>query len=182
MLNSVHAPAAYCSAANPCPNRAGGRFSLLVLGFLLLVLLPAQSLLARGSRSDMSGELAIGMATPAPTGISIKFWASRDTAYDIFSEWSFSDNFYHFHADYLIHDFNQVYADAADAPVYYGFGVRVEQEKGEDTVTGARIPFGISYLSQTTPFDLFAEAAPRIDLTPSTNFGVDVQVGIRYRF
>jgi len=131
---------------------------------------------------DMTGEFAAGIATPAPTGITIKYWNSRDTAYDAFAEWSFADKKYNFHADYLVHDFNQVYMDDADVPVYYGMGVRLIEEKDEDLITGVRIPFGISYLQRSRPFDIFAEVAPRINLTPSTNFGLDLQIGIRFRF
>jgi len=137
---------------------------------------------AASAGSDMTGDFSAGMAAPVPTGITIKYWNSRDTAYDFFAEWSFNDSRYNFHADYLVHDFNQVYMDDADAPVYYGIGVRVISEKNEDLITGIRIPFGISYLQRNRPFDLFAEVAPRINLTPSTNFGMDLQVGLRYRF
>ena len=32
------------------------------------------------------------------------------------------------------------------------------------------------------PIDVFGEVAPRVDLVPNTNFGLDIMIGIRYRF
>jgi len=137
---------------------------------------------ARGSASDMTGDFSVGMATPIPTGVTAKYWVSRTAAYDVFAEWSISDKNFHVHGDYLVHDFNQVFMDDADAPVYYGIGVMFGAEEGKDAKTGIRIPFGIDYLPRNAPFDVFGEAAPRMDLAPSTNFGLDLQIGIRYRF
>ena len=137
--------------------------------------------MSQGGSSSTKGELAIGMATPSPTGITIKYWTTRKEAYDLFAEWDFSGNKYNVHFDYLTHDFNQLFMDDADTPVYYGIGIRLIEEEGRDFITGIRIPIGFSYLSRSKPFDLFAEAAPRVNFTPSTNFGLDLQVGIRYR-
>jgi len=168
------------SAAQPQRRRRHMRYTWVFC--LLTTMLSSTSVIAAGMTTDMTGDFSVGMATPVPTGITVKYWTSRTTAYDAFAEWSFTDHKYNFHADYLVHDFNQVFMDDADVPVYYGFGVRVIAEKGEDFVSGVRIPFGISYLQRSKPFDIFGEVAPRVNLTPSTNFGMDLQVGIRYRF
>jgi len=151
-----------------------------VIFLLLLGLCYGSSVAA--SNANMSGDLSVGIATPAPTGFTLKYWNSNSTAYDFFAEWSFNDKKYNFHADYLIHDFNQIYMEDADVPVYYGFGFRVIDEKGKDLITGVRIPFGVDYLMRDKPFDLFAEAAPRMNFSPSTSFGLDAQIGIRFHF
>lgn len=132
--------------------------------------------------ADRDGEIDIGMGTPAPTGISIKYWTSRTTAYDLFAEWSFGDKKINVHFDYLTHEYDAVLMDGAETPIYYGFGARFVEETGEDVITGIRFPVGLSYMPQTKPFELFGEAAARVNLTPSTNFGVDIILGIRYRF
>ena len=66
---------------------------------------------------------------------------------------------------------------------YHGYGVRVINEGGvnEKTALGMRLPFGVSYLMDDPPLDVFAELAPRVNVTPSTNFGLDVMLGVRYR-
>lgn len=131
--------------------------------------------------SSSQGGLSAGLATPVPAGVTIKYWTSRIEAYDFFAKWSISDKNYQVHFDYLTHDYNQLFMDDGDSPVYYGLGLRVVDKKGDDLVTGIRIPIGFSYLPHNKPFDLFAEAAPRMNFTPSTKFGLDLQVGIRYR-
>lgn len=150
-----------------------------VVIFLLLGLCYGSTVSAS---SRMAGDFAAGLATPAPTGFTLKYWDSNTTAYDFFAEWSFSDNKYNFHADYLVHDFNQIYMEEADVPVYYGVGFRFIAEKDQDLITGVRFPVGVSYILRDKPFDLFGEVAPRMNFTPSTGFGLDAQVGIRFHF
>lgn len=130
----------------------------------------------------LGNEVSIGMAMPAPTGLSFKFWMSRDTAVDVFSEWDFSDRFLETHADLLTHDFQQFEMEGATMPMYYGFGVRMRTSKSSTVHLGVRIPIGVSYLWNTAPLDFFAELAPRANIIPSTNFAVDIMVGLRYRF
>jgi hypothetical protein len=131
--------------------------------------------------ADRDGEMGIGLGTPSPTGLSMKYWTSRETAYDLFAEWSFSDKRLNLHFDYLIHSYGSIFMDDAESPLYYGFGARFNEESGKDVVTGIRFPVGISYLPNSLPFELYAEGAARLDLTPSTNFGIDLVLGVRYR-
>ncbi|MFV2058082.1 MAG: hypothetical protein ACC707_16575, partial [Thiohalomonadales bacterium] len=126
--------------------------------------------------ADRDGEFGIGLGTPAPTGISMKYWTSRITAYDFFAEWAFDEKKINVHFDYLFHDYKTVFMDDAESPVYWGFGARFIEESNEDVITGIRFPIGISYLPNNKPFELFAEAAARINVTPSTSFGVDLIV------
>lgn len=126
-------------------------------------------------------ELSLGLATPAPTGLSGKYWTTRNKAYQVFAGWNIADKLVKLHIDYLTHDYNQFYIEDSDTPMYWGFGARLVEEEDEDTITSLRFPIGVSYLPRSTPFDLFAEAAARMDLSPSTNFGLDLQIGVRYR-
>lgn len=130
----------------------------------------------------LGNEVSIGMAMPAPTGLSFKFWMSRDTAVDLFSEWDTGDRFIETHADFLTHDFQQFELEGATMPMYYGFGVRMRSSKTSSTHIGVRIPIGVSYLWNTAPLDFFGEVAPRANIVPSTNFAVDIMMGLRYRF
>lgn len=133
-----------------------------------------------------ANEMGIGFATPAPTGLSLKMWFDRTNAFDILGAWSINDEKFYLHANYLTHDFTKFAVPDQAMSFYYGFGARIKEEEannGEegDTTLGMRIPFGISYFVQTAPFEVFGEIAPRVDITPSTNFGLDIMIGIRYR-
>lgn len=154
----------------------GCRFGKLMVCAMLLI----------GSNAHAFGllgnEVSIGMATPAPTGLSLKFWMSRDTAVDLFTEWDASNRFLETHADFLTHDFQQFEMEGATMPMYYGFGVRMRSSESSSAHIGVRIPIGVSYLWNTAPLDFFGEVAPRANIVPSTNFAMDMMIGLRYRF
>lgn len=126
-------------------------------------------------------EVSVGMAAPAPTGLSFKFWTSRETAIDVFTEWSTSNKFVEAHADYLTHNFEQFELEGATMPMYFGFGARIRTTENSSTHVGFRIPIGVSYLWDTAPMDMFAEIAPRSNVIPRTSFSIDVMIGLRYR-
>ena len=128
-------------------------------------------------------ELGIGLATPVPTGITLKVWFDKTNAFDILGSWNVNDDKYYVHADYLIHDYSKFDVQPAAMAFYYGFGARVkeEDEVNADTRFGMRIPFGLAYFPQAAPFEIFGELAPRLDITPDTHFGLDVMIGIRFR-
>lgn len=127
-------------------------------------------------------EFSVGVATPAPTGLTFKLWITRLTAIDLFAEWDFNSDQYYFHADYITHDYERLEASESNLMFYYGYGVRVKDEGlSDDTIAGLRLAFGVSYLMDDPPLDVFGEIAPRVDVAPSTNFGLDVMIGVRYR-
>lgn len=127
-------------------------------------------------------EFSVGVATPAPTGLTFKLWQTRLSAIDLFAEWDFNDEKYYFHADYISHDYERLDARESNLMFYYGYGIRaLDEGKTSDTTVGFRLPLGVSYLLDDPPLDVFGEIAPRINVAPSTNFGLDVMVGVRYR-
>ena len=129
-----------------------------------------------------ANEFSLGIAAISPTGLSAKFWLSDKYVIDLFGAWSFNSDKYNFHSDYLIHNFNLLKVDDNPMAFYYGVGARIKDEDQEDLTIGIRMPFGISYLISKVPVDVYGEVAPRVDLVPDTNFGLDVIIGIRYRF
>jgi hypothetical protein len=130
-----------------------------------------------------ANEIGIGLATPVPTGITLKLWFDKSNAFDIVGSWNVNDQKYYVHADYLTHDFSKFSVEPAAMAFYYGFGGRIKEEDDEDSDTrlGMRIPFGLAYYPQAVPFEIFGEIAPRLDITPHTDFGLDIMIGIRYR-
>lgn len=130
-----------------------------------------------------ANELGIGLATPAPTGITLKLWFDKTNAFDVVGSWNLNDQKYYIHIDYLTHDFSRFALDEGAMAFYYGFGARMKEKEEEDSDTrmGMRIPFGLAYYTVGAPFEIFGELAPRLDVTPDTDFGLDVMIGIRYR-
>jgi len=151
----------------------------VILGFTLVCTLSYNNVFAIDL--DLDNEFSFGMAAPNPAGVSVKYWISDTRALAAFASWSTNKSKYTFQLDYLTHDFSAIPVDPGAAPFYYGVGVRVKTKKGNPTKTSIRIPIGISYLMETAPLDFFAELGPRIRISPSTRFRLNVAAGIRYR-
>ena len=124
-----------------------------------------------------------GIILGDPTGLSFKGWLNNVDAYDIAASWSTDgrDKRY-IHADYLRHDYTLLKVPHGDLPVYYGIGARVLDRDNRKTRAGIRIPLGLDYQLYRLPLSLFIEVAPRLDLTPDTDFELEGALGVRYRF
>ena len=123
----------------------------------------------------------LGLILGEPTGISLKSWLGRRTAFDAAAAWSFDRNgSFHIHADYLIHDFNLIKTRRGRLPVYYGIGGRIKLE--DKTRVGVRLPLGMCYIFDDAPFDIFLELGPVFDLAPRTELTVAGFIGFRYYF
>lgn len=128
------------------------------------------------------GEFSIGIGAIIPNGLTAKYWTTEQVAIDIFGEWSINSKEYVFHSDVLIHDFDSIQWEGERIAMYYGIGARAKFEEDKDTRLGVRIPIGVAYYLTEVTVELFGEVAPRISVYPSTNFGLDLMVGARYRF
>ena len=144
---------------------------------LLLVLL----LVAVHAKAE-DGEFSVGIGAISPNGLTAKYWTTDQVAIDVFGEWSINAKEYHTHADVLIHDFDKIQWEDAITAVYYGVGAMAKFREDKDTRLSVRVPIGAAYYLADVPVELFGEVAPRISVYPSTNFGLDLMVGARYRF
>jgi hypothetical protein len=70
--------------------------------------------------------------------------------------------------------------DQGKLPVYFGIGGKMVLSS--NLGVGIRIPFGIAYLLESIPIDIFLELVPVLELLPSTRIGFDGAIGIRYFF
>jgi hypothetical protein len=135
----------------------------------------------------------LGIVIGEPTGISAKLWTSKINAFDfglgvgvggdrINYDGNYNDKSrIHFHMDYLWHSFSAI-SSSERFPLYYGIGGRFNSGGGYDGSFGARGVFGIAWLPHSTPLDVFVELVPVFQITPSTGFGLDAGLGIRYFF
>ena len=125
--------------------------------------------------------VGLGIILGEPTGISFKKWTGGTTAIDAAAAWSFDrEDSFHFHMDYLIHDFDFLKTSQGRLPVYYGIGGRIRLE--DKTRIGIRIPVGLCYIFENAHLDLFSELGPILDLAPRTEFTLSVSIGLRYYF
>lgn len=135
----------------------------------------------------------LGFVIGEPTGLSAKLWTSQVNAFDFGLGWSIGgdriSNFsgthsgsrIHFHMDYLWHSYKAIRAQES-FPLYYGIGGRLNSGGGYDSSFGVRGVFGIAWLPNSTPLDVFLEVVPVLQLTQSTGFGIDAGFGMRFYF
>lgn len=151
-----------------------GKKVLIIFGLILM------------SQQLYSAEIGFGVIVGNPTGLSAKYWLGKDKkerAIDLTISWSANKtSTFYFHSDWLIHKYNLVKVKdlTGKLPVYYGCGVKLSS--GGETIFGVRIPLGVEYIFEEIPFDLFAEAAPVINLTPSVKIDLNAGIGIRMFF
>lgn len=160
----------------------------LLLGIVLSLIM----LLAKPIAAQDHG-FGIGLILGEPTGISAKLWTSKQNAFDfglgvglggdrIEYEGDYEgEGRIHFHMDYLWHSFDAINSTER-FPLYYGIGGRFNSGGGYDASFGVRGVFGIAWFPHSTPIDVFVELVPVFQITPTTGFGIDAGVGIRYFF
>ena len=152
--------------------------SLAVIAFCVLCVVQ--------NSSAQNRDFGFGLIIGEPTGLSAKLWTSNSNAFDFALGWSamgnrnYPDNRVHLHADYLWHAWNAIHSTDR-FPLYYGIGGRFigGGNEGSFAVRGV---FGIAWMPQPTPIDVFLEVAPSFQLTPSSGFALDAAIGIRYYF
>jgi len=149
---------------------------------LLIMILAVANIAAAGTAK--TGKFGLGVIAGEPTGPCFKYWTSHRTAIDGAVAWSFANNStFHVHADYLIHNFSLIQVEKGRMPFYFGIGGRIRFAEGNrDDNVGIRVPFGVTYMFQDAPVDIFFEIVPILDLTPSTDIDFNGAVGIRYFF
>jgi hypothetical protein len=163
-----------------------------IAGILLL------GLSAGGAPLQGGDGFGLGIILGEPTGISMKTWLTRLTAIDAAAAWSFSDHdAFQIHLDYLMHNENVLRTDELSGRLllYYGIGGRFQfhedhwdgdrredRPDDDDSRAGVRIPVGITYLFRSSPFDLFIEVVPTLDVAPDTEFDLDAAIGGRFYF
>ncbi|WP_114418235.1 hypothetical protein [Marinospirillum perlucidum] len=139
---------------------------------------------------------AVGLVIGEPTGLTAKKWLDDDRALTAGLGWSLGrDTEVYLSADYLFHE--DQWLDSVTLPreldgrlaPYWGVGGRFElddeaprENQDDDWVAGVRFPVGLTYLFAQSPFDVFIEIAPGMDLLPSTDLRIEAALGGRFYF
>jgi hypothetical protein len=150
--------------------------------FLLFTFALGISCIVAEKVQAQEGGTGLGIMLGEPTGISFKTWISDRSAIDAGAAWSFTgEGAFHFHADYLWHNFSLIRIPEGKMPLYLGLGGRMKVH-GDDFYLGARIPIGLAYIFAEDRLDVFLETVPIMNLIPATEFDFNAAVGIRFFF
>lgn len=150
----------------------------------ILAIFMTISLNSVSNAQNNSKDLGVGFMVGEPTGLTAKKWTGGGNAIDMGVAWSFAgpNDGVTLQADYIWHNyrvFSEV--DPGTLPLYYGVGGRMVLGEN-DSHLGARFPVGINYLFEDSPFGVFLEAAPILELAPATDFDIDGTLGARFYF
>ena len=148
---------------------------LLILAFFIPVLLPAQN-------------LGLGVIIGSPTGLSLKYTLSKQSAFAAHAGWSFiRDKGIHLTGDYQ-YLFPMVFETAEGKSVseitpYIAAGGRFRWKEDEETEEkefhlGFRIGGGAEYF--LSRFGIFLEVVPVVNLIPGTD--IDLEGGLGFLF
>ncbi|MDR1317661.1 MAG: hypothetical protein LBK13_12390 [Spirochaetales bacterium] len=124
-----------------------------------------------------------------PMGLSAKYWISPDSALDAGAGWSMyrrTDEEMrqigapYFYAEYLYHFYDVI--KAKSGKFVYFIGIGAETALDSDLYLGVRIPFGLTYMFQNLPIDIFLEIAPSLVILPGITSDTGASTGLRYWF
>lgn len=149
----------------------------------LMVMFLALTLNNISQAQDTNKDLGVGFMVGEPTGLTLKSWTGGGNAIDVGVAWSFGRyEAISLQADYLWHNY-EVFSEVENGtlPLYYGIGGRLVLGEN-DSYIGARVPVGLNYLFEEAPVGLFIEAAPILNVAPSTDFDIDGTLGARFYF
>lgn len=128
------------------------------------------------------GTWELGVVLGEPTGLSAKYWMSQANALDFGAAWSFhGSGQFHFHCDYLFHNYDLFTVDQGSFPVYFGIGGRVRFDE-HDSRIGLRLVLGAEYITAPYPMSIFFEIAPIVDFAPETEASINGGIGLRFVF
>ncbi len=160
--------------------------TLIVLAFATFAWLGSTS----RAHADEKGVFGAGLIVGEPTGLSLKYYLSDDTAIDAAIGGAFIGRGVQVHADHLWHPWILENKPSFVLPAYAGVGARMLFRNGgggdEDHIRiGARFVAGVLFEFREVPLDVFVEVAGVTDYrTKGDAFGVDINLGagVRYYF
>ena len=138
------------------------------------------------SGSHGANEFGLGLIIGNPTGVSGKYFLSREIAIDGALGLAFIDGEHlRLHADVLWH-FGVAQWPAAGLDLYVGVGPVLashhHRRDNDGLGLGARAPFGAALTFTGAPIDVFLEIAADLWLIDHVHLGLDAAIGVRYWF
>ena len=129
--------------------------------------------------------IAIGGELISPTGISYKVSLNESSA--ITGAWGvfLSDTFNTttFEVNYLMYrESESIYIGSGDLSPYIGGGLAFVFRKNADAQVALRVPFGIEYKIDNTPFEIYMDIGPYLVVTDPLSYSFDSSLGFRYHF
>ena len=79
-------------------------------------------------------------------------------------------------------DNDNINITSGDLKPYIGAGLSFRFAEGLDPAVSLRVPFGIEYMIDNSPIEIYMDAGPFLTVTDPLSFTFDSSLGFRYRF
>ena len=125
----------------------------------------------------------LGIIVGEPTGINAKYYLNRINAIQGSMAWSLEgNNDIQIQGEYLFHRYDWISVKNGELPVYFGVGLVISFREAADNIIGIEFPVGLDYIFAGSPFDVFGQIVPILELAPATDFELDAAIGARFFF
>jgi hypothetical protein len=153
--------------------------------FRTFVVALAFSALCPVLHAQSAGSLGAGVVIGEPLGLTGKYWFDGIRAVDAGVGFGGGDSV--LYADFLWHAWDIVPQPAqGKLGLYVSAGPRLEFESNHDENSDARFGIrtlvGADYWIQNRPIEVFLEAGPVFQFSPTTAVDIDAGLGIRFYF
>ena len=130
--------------------------------------------------AEQTGRWGLGVVAGEPMGVTGTYWFDVKAAIDF--GYGFNNDGILF-GDYLWHGWPlRALEETGKMTFYLGLGARYENEKHGDDKYAARVPLGVNYLFDKSPFEVFAELVPVVQFKPDGDLNFDAGIGVRFYF
>lgn len=152
---------------------------------------------AIAQESVRDGSLGAGVVIGSPTGLTAKWMAGKQTAFDAAIGIGFGEDL-HVHADWLFEGDPLLAEQGATLSWFVGVGGRFEwdddndkdnnnngngNDDDDDLDLGPRVPIGLELrFASVKPLEIFAEVALGIEVIDDTGLTFDGGIGARWFF
>jgi hypothetical protein len=132
----------------------------------------------------------IGIILGEPSGINFEIDmrnnSQKSNSIEFATNFNTAEKYFYFHCDYLIKDHKYVPKKdlTGRIPIFYGFGIKYVTYNSNTThnIFGIRTVFGVEYIFDEIPFNIFAMLSPVIEISPETSLYLSPSFGVRYFF
>lgn len=137
------------------------------------------------SNSFAQDGVGLGGELLSPTGISYKVPINESSAitgaFGLFVTDGFNNS--RIEVNYLsFRDNESINIGSGDLSPYIGAGLSFRFAEGLDPAVSLRVPFGIEYMIDNSPIEIYMDIGPFLTVTDPLSFSFDSSLGFRYRF
>lgn len=150
-----------------------------------LTLVIALLLLITGSSAYAQSSFSLGGELISPVGASAKIDVNENSAITGAFGFFISESFNNatLELNYLFFPENDdINIQSGNLSPYIGGGLAFRFTENTDTQVALRVPVGLQYEIDDTPFEVYMDIGPYINLTTNVTFSLDSSLGFRYQF